>query len=84
MTEDICFGKKEAMSIVMVVINRYLFPKKPPMNLLNTSPPEKNPLISPASFVDTVTMVKAMATAKAMSFREISFAPQYFAAIVLF
>ena len=70
--------------MVKVVIKRYLFPKKPPINLLKTSPPEKAELIKPASFVETVTMVKAIATAKAISFKEISLAPQYFAAIVLF
>ena len=70
-TDDICLGKADARSIVNVVISRYLLPKKPPMNLLTKSSPLNAPLITPASFVDTVTIVNAIATAKAMSLREI-------------
>ena len=39
------------------------------MNLLTKSSPLNAPLITPASFVDTVTIVNAIATAKAMSLR---------------
>ena len=40
--------------------------------------------MTPESLVERVTMVKAIPTAKAISFREMLFAPQNFAAMVLF
>ena len=83
MIDEICLGNTDASIIVNVVINKYLFPNNPPKIALPAPSPENKFPKTVANLSEIATITNDNATVKAMSLREISFAPQYFAAIVL-
>ena len=76
------FGANVANSIVMVVIIKYSLPKKPLIKFKKKFPVGITLPKYPAISFDTHTITKESATPKAISFKEISFLPQYWAAKV--
>ena len=75
--EPICFGNIEAIIIVNVVMSKYLFPNRPP-KMASTIPfPENVDDNNLDNVSEIVTITNDKATVIAISFSEISLAPQY-------